>query len=530
MNAGLSLLLWDIAKLAELESKGLLPEQLQSRDDGFAGEVECKSEHASQSVAKVSTHDNIYASYKLLKKIFSDIYGANPELSWTELNNFINKQDTFIGKQLLFLEVFRTFIGDTAKYDHSEDFPDILFLTEPQDLNPILPTGFQCSGRFNSLTSSQVYQLFYQYFGINIEVYEKRQNADANTSWEKNTGECRYYAPSAQQLGVKHWACTERTIKLYFDGESGHFEILEGTELADAERRHASEKGLLNPKLRARFDEFSSSGDALSSKVGLIKLSYYVHSEILRTRDLNVEKSTKQNMVEHILKLCSQGSDYSLIAGCITKLQPLSDTALNNILEARSLAEYFDKFETAKEAYVAACGDEDRLLLQQATDAINKIVNSNDTSPNSHATNPACNRTGNIQEYQNARSSVHPTNNPHSHSLAFKIFTSIYAKLFMTILLIAAALTLTALLINTSQLPTAVANFIVHLAPRAFDALFGASIAVGAASGVGLIAAITLSNCDSGLFSRGQGAVVSPGPNSRASSYKDLSPRNPSSI
>lgn len=37
MNAGLSLLLWDIAKLAEIEKEGLLPEQLQSSDDGFAG-------------------------------------------------------------------------------------------------------------------------------------------------------------------------------------------------------------------------------------------------------------------------------------------------------------------------------------------------------------------------------------------------------------------------------------------------------------------------------------------------------------
>ena len=509
MNAGLSLMLWDIAKLAEIEGRGQLPEQLHYIDDETEGAIESKSGDTHQSLGEVSPNDHIYQSYKLLKQIFSNIYGATPdELSWQELNTIINRQDTFIGKQLLFLEVFRKFIGHTAENHHSEEYPDKRILTELQVNYPFIPPEDQCTGRFTPLAGSQVYQLFYAYFGISIEVYEQPQSTTDNTSWNKNETQCGYYPPSAEQQRVNSWACPDRLLKLYIDG--GHFELLHDKDLEEAEISYALEKSLLNRnrKLHARFNEFSESGDYLSSKVGLIKLRYYLYSEIQSMRGQNVDDYVKRNMVTHILNLCSSDERYKCIAYQIQQLQPLSDGAINEILEAKSLTTYFERFETAKVFLSIASTAQEN---EQAINAIKEGLENNDGSSSSHVQNPLINQVkyvdafpppANSHNVSRVRHSVSPTNNPQSHSLAFKLFTSIYAKLFMTLLFLAAALTLTALLINTSYLPTAISTFIIHLAPAAYNALFGASIAVTTASGVGLLASTTLSNCDSCLFNR----------------------------
>lgn len=89
------------------------------------------------------------------------------------------------------------------------------------------------------------------------------------------------------------------------------------------------------------------------------------------------------------------------------------------------------------------------------------------------------------------------------NSIFFQIFISSYFQLAMTALLVASALTLTALLISSGQLPTAIASFVSGLSITSYQALLGSSIAVIATSAPSLTASVlTESKC--GLFGCGE--------------------------
>ena len=502
LNAGLPLLLLDIQKLAAIEARGNLPEQ-----QGSSSDSSCSSwpEEKIADNTEISANDKIYQSYKLLKEIFSDMYEANPELTWNELNTIINKFDTFIAKQLLFLIVFRQFIGHKAQgiYD------DITWLTHPQDDNPELPGETQPNGRFCSLIVTEAFHLFYSHFGISIDTYVESDDTQQSTGpWIKDENQC--FKPIIQKQDAnKLWYHQARLISLYHHKQSGHFEMLAESELKTATDIHNYELAILEKQLKNRWNEFSASGHAYTSIIGIIKLQYYVHSIIKSLRGENVEAITRPDMARGILQTSIESESHestSLILLDLLNKNRLSEVVLTNILEAESLDIFFENLDSANQVLIAAINGKNKELHIQALNAgaVPELIQSfldiniGDNSIEKGAANASA--------IANNLDTTNSTNRPPSYSIAFKIFTSIYAKLVMMMLMLAAALTLTALLINASYLPTSVASFILHLTPIAFDAICGASIAVGAVSAVGLITATMLSNCDSGLFCKRHGA------------------------
>ncbi len=78
-------------------------------------------------------------------------------------------------------------------------------------------------------------------------------------------------------------------------------------------------------------------------------------------------------------------------------------------------------------------------------------------------------------------------------SIYYKIFTSLYFKIFMLILIIATSFILTAFLFKSNISPSIIAKGINHL-PKAYQAIFATSISIGAAATIGLSGAVIVSN------------------------------------
>ena len=510
LNSALPIMLQDFEDLAKLEENNQLPHIANLDGLEFKEQDDCP----------------YFRNYLLLKEIFAEVYGLqNERLSWQELNVFLKSYNSFLAIQIVFLPVFRKFIGKIDEL-HYSSYSNLSLLTDIQSTASL--EGDENIGKYIPLDIREVFLLFHSKFGITISKYDDGTNLT-------DTG---YNLPQPT------WPQTQdeqRCINLYWRAK--HFEISESPNSAQ-ENEELNFLETNHKKLRDIILNLSVTTSAHTTNISLAQLRLLVNRGFtcsepkLIFAEFPLSKSTAEKTAIFFLVLSLENPRYksradnllrttkipksiayAIHANAMDPHLPDDDIISNTFAEIESSTqELISAINSSNFKKFKACINQNKCdincLVKLENDKI-KITNDRTNSVRllhlltctSYSDNKynkyrkLLKKKGaeeNIilsdieiaQSYEIQNQIVNPraTHREPSDDISYPILSSTYFKLFMLCLLIIAALTLVALLLSATHLSYVVPAFLMNLSSIAYNAIFGISTGVGVTATIGLAA------------------------------------------
>ncbi len=277
LNTALPIILADIKDLAAIEKRGLLPDPKNLGKNGIEEKTAIRSD------------EPYYNKYFLLKEIFCEIYNLdNDTFTWKNLDEFLSGFHSFLVSQVIFLPVFRKFIGEIAPLQGYTDLEQLINIQEVHkheyDKN--------CVGRYPMLDAREAYNLFHSQFGIKINTCHEESGMPG---YVENHIIC-----ASSQCFCPHWVKTitneRRCINVFLRND--HFEITELDAYSEAVTQYNKELDELQkdyPQLKNIIEYLSSSDSADNTNNYLGGLKLYVHKQLINGVS---EKESKSPIIE----------------------------------------------------------------------------------------------------------------------------------------------------------------------------------------------------------------------------------------